>query len=168
MSDMVSELTKNRTDISHDFDFLFGTWRVENKMLTRRLEGSDDWQTFEATQQCAPVLGGLGNTDEMVSLDGTPIGMSLRFLNRETQQWHIYWVSYRDGVMQPPVIGQFKDGVGIFENTDTWMGKPIIVRFLWTNLDTIPQWEQFFSADNGQTWEKNWEMRFIRIEEYQP
>ncbi|MCU0480578.1 MAG: hypothetical protein MUE54_05125 [Anaerolineae bacterium] len=151
-------------NISPDFNFLLGRWRVENKMLPKRLEGSDDWKTFEATQECTSVLGGVGVIDEMIHTEGTSIGMSLRFFNRETQQWFIYWVSYRDGVMQPPVTGNFKDGEGIFEGADIWNGTPIIVRFRWTNTDTpTPRWEQFFSSDNGQTWEKNWEMNFTRI-----
>lgn len=150
--------------ISHDFDFFIGRWRVDNKMLPKRLEGSDEWKTFEATQECTSVLGGLGVIDEMISTDGTPIGMSLRFFNREKQQWFIYWVSHRDGVMQPSVTGNFKDGVGIFEGADTWNDIPIIARFVWSNIHTeTPRWEQFFSSDNGQTWEKNWEMNFTRI-----
>jgi len=151
-------------DVSQDFNFLLGQWRIENKMLPKRLEESNDWVTFEATQKGMSVLGGLGILDEMIGIDGSPIGMSLRFFNRQFQQWFIYWVSYRDGVMQPPVIGNFKDGVGIFEGADTWNGKSIIARFVWSNILTeTPRWEQFFSLDNGQTWEKNWEMNFTRI-----
>ena len=150
-------------DISHDFDFLFGSWRVENHKLSKQLQGNLEWEKFEATQTCLPALGGVGNTDQMIALDGTPIGMSLRLFNREIQQWSIYWVGYRDGVMQPPVIGNFKDGVGIFEGNDIWNGKPIIVRFVWTMINTQPRWEQFFSSDDGLTWEKNWEMNFTKI-----
>jgi hypothetical protein len=152
------------TDIPHDFDFLFGHWHVHNRRLTKILQGGTEWVTFEATQICAPALNGIGNTDEMIGLDGTPIGMSLRFFNRELKKWFIYWVGYGDGVMQPPVAGSFTDGIGIFEGADTWHGKPILVRFVWSNIATgIPRWEQFFSPDDGQTWEKNWEMNFTPI-----
>jgi hypothetical protein len=151
---------------SHDFDFFFGSWRVHNRRLLKRLNACTEWETFEATQTCFPVLDGLGNTDQMNALDNTPIGMSLRFFKRETAQWHIHWVSYSDGVMQPPVIGTFMNGVGTFEGVDIWETKLIIVRFLWTNIHTpTPRWEQFFSPDRGQSWEKNWEMNFTRIAE---
>jgi len=157
--------THTKAELTHDFDFLMGDWRVHNRKLVKRFQGSDEWETFEATQTCLPALGGLGNTDQMIALDGTPIGMSLRFFKRETQQWYIYWVGYSDGVMQPPVVGTFADGVGTFEGEDVWDGKPIIVRFTWTRIHSdSPRWEQFFSPDDRETWEKNWEMNFTRLD----
>lgn len=157
--------TLPKTDVSHDFDFFFGRWHVHNHKLTKRLQNSSDWIDFDATQECLPALGGLGNTDQLIAQDGTPIGMSLRFFNRETQQWNIYWVSFSDGIMQPPVAGTFTNGVGIFEGQDVYAGTPITVRFVWSGTNTnTPKWEQYFSTDNGQTWEKNWIMTFTRIE----
>ncbi len=155
-----------KTDVSHDFDFFYGRWIVHNHKLKKRLQGSSEWEDFDATQQCLPALGGLGNTDQLIAQDGTPIGMALRFFNRAEQRWYIYWVSYSDGIMQPPVAGTFKDGVGVFEGPDVYQGIPITVRFVWSNINTpMPRWEQFFSTDNGQTWESNWVMTFERIED---
>ena len=34
----------------HDFDFLHGHWRVHNRRLRQRLRGSNDWESFDATQ----------------------------------------------------------------------------------------------------------------------
>ncbi len=153
-------------DAIHDFDFLRGSWRVHNRRLLKRLQGADEWEEFEAmTPDCFPVLDGLGNIDELHTEAG-PVGMSLRFFNKQTGQWHIYWVSSRDGVLQPPVVGSFKDGIGIFEGADTWVGKPILVRFTWSDITpTSARWQQEFSPDNGQTWELNWIMEFTRIED---
>jgi hypothetical protein len=150
----------------HDFDFFYGSWRVHNRRLKVRLGGSDDWETFEAiTPRCAPVLGGLGNTDELHLENGDRIGMSLRFFNLQTQQWSIYWVSARDGILQPPVVGSFSDGVGIFEGPDVYDGKPILMRFTWSDITpSSARWQQAFSPDSGQTWETNWIMTFTRIE----
>ena len=62
-----------------------------------------------------------------------------------------------------PVVGRFVDGVGTFLAEDTFEGRPIVVRFLWTRTDTpSPRWEQAFSEDGGTTWETNWEMDFTR------
>jgi hypothetical protein len=156
----------NKTDVSHDFDFFFHRWIVHNHKLTRRLQGSNEWIDFDATQRCVPALGGLGNTDQLIAEDGTPIGMSLRFFDREKQQWSIYWVSFSDGLMQPPVHGTFTNGVGIFEGDDVWEGTPVRVRFVWSDIHTpMPKWEQYFSPDNGKTWEKNWVMTFELLED---
>jgi len=51
---------------SHDFDFLFGTWRVEHRRLTARLVGCDEWEEFDGTSVAYPILGGLGNIDDGV------------------------------------------------------------------------------------------------------
>jgi hypothetical protein len=42
-------------------------------------------------------------------------------------------------------------------------GRPILVRFTWSRVMTrTPRWEQSFSADGGETWERNWIMDFTR------
>lgn len=148
----------------HDFDFLHGAWQVQNHRLVKRLQGSTDWEDFPATSLCRPLLDGVGNQDEF----RTPhwpgyIGMSLRFFNLATQQWSIYWASNRTGVLEPPVVGSFSNGVGRFEGDDTFEGRPIRVVFTWSGVDTpTPRWEQAFSADGGLTWEMNWRMDFSR------
>lgn len=158
--------SSNRADGLHDFDFFYGKWRVHNKRLVKRLQGSKEWETFEATQECLPVLGGLGNIDELhpEKPQGQPLGMSIRFYNLETKQWSIYWVSSRDGVLQPPVVGSFSNGVGIFRGPDEFQGKPILVRYKWSEITAnSARWEQAFSPDNGRTWETNWVMDFARL-----
>lgn len=53
----------------HDFDFLLGKWRVENRKLKERLAGCDDWDKFVATLEVKPILNGLGNVDEFAAVD---------------------------------------------------------------------------------------------------
>jgi hypothetical protein len=61
------------------------------------------------------------------------------------------------------VLGSFDGDTGIFEGEDTFEGRPIRVRFVWSGVDTAtPRWEQAFSADGGKTWETNWIMEFTR------
>jgi hypothetical protein len=158
--------TAKEHDGSHDFDFFFGRYRAHNKRLVGRLRGSTTWESFEHTSDCRPVLGGLGNMDENVFDDPSRpgfIGMSLRLFDPQTRQWSIYWADNRVGVLQPPVVGSFSNGVGIFEGPDGFEGKPILVRYTWSNItSTSARWEQAFSPDNGQTWETNWIMDFTR------
>ena len=148
-----------------DFDFFFGSWTVRNRYLGERLRGSDDWQEFEATSEARPLPGVLGNEDEFrTEALGGFVGMSFRFFDPEAERWSIYWAdSRRPGVLDPPVFGAFANGSGVFEGTDVLAGKPILVRFTWTNLDTgAPRWEQAFSGDGGESWELNWVMEFAR------
>jgi hypothetical protein len=111
------------------------------------------------------VLGGLGNIDDFTPKNWKPgfIGLSLRIFNPKTQQWSIYWADNDRAVLDPPVVGKFSQGVGIFEGADTLEGKPIRMRFIWSKITlNSAQWEQEFSDDDGQTWEKNWVMEFTR------
>ena len=53
--------------------------------------------------------------------------------------------------------------MGQFYADDTFDGRPIRLRFIWSRTDTqSPRWEQAMSADGGQTWEVNWTMDFTR------
>ncbi|MDX6620148.1 MAG: hypothetical protein QOK36_2534 [Gaiellales bacterium] len=150
---------------ARDFDFLFGSWSVHNRCLRDRLAGSVEWEEFEATSVARPLLDGMGNEDEFRSEhDGGMIGMSFRFFDADSGQWSIYWAdSRRCGVLDPPVFGSFRHGLGIFEGEDTFAGRPILVRFTWSRTTTPgPRWEQAFSADGGESWELNWVMDFTR------
>ena len=148
---------------AHDFDFLFGRWSVHNRRLRRRLAGSGEWDEFAAEHVARPLLDGMGNEDEFrTDHDGGMIGMSFRFFDPKSRLWSIYWAdSRRCGRLDPPVVGSFADGIGMFEGIDALEGKPIRVRFVWSQIETAePRWEQAFSADGGQTWETNWIMEF--------
>jgi hypothetical protein len=159
-------------DGSHDFDFYFGRWRVHNERLRERLVGSTDWQSFDAIQECRPILGGLGNIDEFVTDEfGAALffGMTLRLFDRETRHWRIWWASNRKAGLEPPVIGTFVDGIGRFEGDDAHNGIPVRVRFIWSDIGPDrASWEQAFSADGGRTWETNWRMGMTRLAAYEP
>jgi hypothetical protein len=93
------------------------------------------------------------------------VGMSLRLYNPHTRKWSIYWANNQKGVLEPPVVGSFSNGVGVFEGHDELDGRPIIVRFTWSNITaTGARWEQEFSPDEGRTWEKNWIMVMTRVD----
>jgi hypothetical protein len=164
--------TKERFAMQHDetaaatnFDFLFGRWRIDNERLKERLVGSNDWERFEASGECRPVLGGVGNVDSFdTTWNGGFRGMTLRLLNLDTRQWSIYWASNRSGVLEPPVVGAFESGVGRFFGRDTHKGIPVLARFIWSEITpTSAHWQQAFSTDEGKTWETNWHMRMSRV-----
>ncbi|MBX9401058.1 hypothetical protein K4L06_07010 [Lysobacter sp. BMK333-48F3] len=153
-------------DGRHDFDFYHGRWRVENRRLAQRLAGSDDWIEFEATDECRPVLGGLGSVDRYrTDWNGGIEGFALRLYRPQSRQWHVYWASDRDGVLEPPLVGGFRDGVGLFEGLEAHQGRMLRARATWSQIraDSV-HWEQALSPDDGRTWETNWVMRMTRID----
>ena len=153
---------------ARDFDFFMGRWNVHNRRLRKRLAGSDEWDEFEATSVARSLLDGLGNEDEFrTDYDGGFIGMSFRFFDSVKRRWSIYWAdTRRGGELDPPVFGSFSGDTGVFEGSDLFEGRPIIVRFTWSGVTTpTPRWEQAFSEDGGETWETNWVMEFTRAED---
>jgi hypothetical protein len=151
----------------HDFDFLIGHWRVSHRRLRERLKGSDEWQEFEGHCAMHTTLGGFGNVDDnLLHLPTGPYrAVGVRAFDRASRRWSIWWLDERDlRRLDPPVIGSFESGVGSFYAEDEHEGRPIRVRFRWTETGSgAPRWEQAFSVDGGQSWETNWTMRFQRV-----
>jgi hypothetical protein len=148
-----------------DFDFWMGTWNVRGRRLRERLAGCHEWDDLDATSVAWPLLDGLGNVDEFrTDYQGGFVGMSLRLFDSATRMWSIYWADSRNtGPLDPPVVGFFSDGVGVFECDDTFDNRPIRVRYTWSRVTTDhPRWEQAFSTDEGETWETNWINDFTR------
>jgi hypothetical protein len=150
----------------HDFDFLVGTWSVHHRRLKERLADNDDWQEFRGTSDARKILGGAGNVDDNVlELPGdTYRAVSLRTFDPTTQAWSIWWVDGRHpDRLDPPVVGGFANGLGTFLADDTFNGRPIRVRFIWSRITSDScRWEQAFSPDGGESWETNWVMEFER------
>jgi hypothetical protein len=144
-------------DGSNDFDPLLGSWKYHLKRRLNPLTGSDKWVEYEGTGVCRKIYDG-AQIDEFTG-DGPAgqiVGLTLRTYNPSTHQWRLYWANQKVGVLDPPQVGEFKNGVGEFFAQDTINNKTILIRFHWTNLNTTPHFEQSFSNDGGKTWEANW------------
>jgi len=160
---MTSEHRADRHDGRHDFDFLHGSWHSRQRRLRSRLAGCDEWDEFAADLHCKPLLGGLGNTDELSSPVMTYTGLALRLYDEAERTWSIYWITGGSSAIEPPVVGHFADGTGDFIAPDTHDGRPVLVRYRWSGITpTSARWAQALSADNGATWETNWTAEFSR------
>lgn len=147
----------------NDFDFLIGSWNINNRQLKTLLVGSDDWETYASTSTCYRIFEGGGNTEEIVFTGRGNRGLTLRLFDLERKEWSLYWASSRTGLLYPPVVGTFTDGCGDFYGDDTHDGTPIRAHFRWSDITpTSARWEQRFSVDGGQTWETNWVMEYNR------
>jgi hypothetical protein len=145
-----------------DFDFRTGDWHVVNRRLRQRWVACDEWDVFEATARCEPVMGGVVNVDEMECPARDFSGLALRVFNLSTSQWAIYWVNSNVGVLEPPVFGGFDGAHGLFEGPDHDGDIAIDVQFSWTIIDDDHnRWQQAFRRDGGD-WEVNWIMEFTR------
>ena len=166
---------KDVRDGSHDFDFIYGRWRMPNRRLVKRFADSHEWDNFVTCDEGMPLAGGIGDMDFWrTNYWPNFVGVTVRTYDPETGLWRIYWVDNRfsHGAIGPPVVGKFTGNVGVFEGKDTSDGKPVLVRFLWTvnpkGSKVVAKWQQAFSADDGKTWEINWENEFIHDDHCEP
>lgn len=147
----------------HGFDFLMGSrWKVHLKRLLHPLTGSTTWVELDGWSQTHPLWDGRANVDEFVTRSGDGSmnveGLTLRLYNGKTGEWSLYWGTSTLGALaMPPTVGKFADGRGEFYDHEDYQGKPIIVRYIWSDMSpTHAHFEQSFSADGGKTWEVNW------------
>jgi hypothetical protein len=158
------------TSSEHDFDFIFGHWRVLNRKLVDVTDPAcDQWVEFDAVSDVSPILFGFGHIDRMKVAapadGGAPFeGFTLRLFDPSDQTWRIWWSSTRaPGVLDTPVVGRFDGSHGVFDASDTIGGRHALVRFEWlVDQPHGPVWQQSFSYDDGRTWAMNWQMLFTK------
>jgi hypothetical protein len=146
-------------DGQHDFDFNFGTWRTEIKRLQHPLTGSKTWLAYTGTHVVRKVWNGRANLGEL-EIDGPTghiEGLSLRLYNPQSHQWNLLFASSGGGTLSVPMVGEFRDGRGEFFDQETFNGRAILARTVWSDItSTSCRSEQAFSDDGGKTWEVNW------------
>jgi hypothetical protein len=153
-------ITASSTSSNKDFDYLIGKWTMKNKHLNARLANCKEYTKFETTVENFAALQGNGNFDvvrRQLSDGKVYEGRTIRTFDPETKLWRLYWIDSNGGAIDPPVVGSFTGGIGLFFCKDYQVGRPVIVVFRWdkTNPEQ-PVWSQAFSDDNGKTWEWNY------------
>jgi len=160
--------TTTERDGRNDFAPLIGKWKYHLKRLQNRLTGSTTWTEFEGSGVCYKIWDGRAELDtiEVDSPTGHIEGLTLRTHNPQSHQWRLYWANSKIGILDPPQIGEFKNGRGEFYAQDTIDGKSVLIRYVWTNVTTnTPHFEQSFSDDGGKTWEVNWITDQTRVQD---
>ena len=150
---------------ARDFDPLIGSWKLPTRRLQHPLTGSTTWVDLQGTGECFKVWDGRAQLDtiEMDGSTGHIEGLTLRLFNPQAHQWSLYWANSKIAKLDPPQVGEFKNGRGDFYAQDTINGKTILIRYDWTNLTSTPHFEQSFSDDGGKTWEANWITDEMRV-----
>lgn len=150
---------------THDFDFEFGSWTAHLERIRHPLSGDKAWVRYDGTSIVHPLLHGRENVGELDVRGpaGSIEGLTIRTFNPAAQRWNVYWVNAGDGVVTTPMTGGFQNGAGLFFGRDTYLGKPILVRFRFVNVSRRRfYFEQAFSGDDGKSWEVNWKASFER------
>ncbi|MEO7208700.1 MAG: hypothetical protein ABI356_06845 [Steroidobacteraceae bacterium] len=146
-------------DGQHDFDFNFGTWKSHIKRILDPLSGSTKSIELNGTVTVRKVWGGRAQWEE-IEADG-PYGhwqgLTLFLYNPQAHQWSQSFVNSKDGVLTVPSIGAFKDGRGELFAADTFNGRAILVRGVWSDIKPDShRYEESYSDDGGRSCEVDW------------
>lgn len=143
----------------HDYDFNMGHWSTQIRAVENPLSAPGVWTHLHGTHVVYRVWGDWADIGQL-EVDG-PSGhiedMALRLYDRKTQQWRVYFANSRSGILQPPMVGEFKDGVGTFVFLDEMEGKTVLVRNVWSGITPKTCHQDWaISADGGKTWVQTW------------
>jgi hypothetical protein len=147
----------------HDFDFLFGRWKVH---LKRKVPGTERWTESDGYGIYRKVWDGRANLNEFFSESPNERveGLTVRTYNPATHLWSLYWANSRDGILSSAQVGKFDHGQGEFYAQDNSDGKGTLVRYVWSKITpTSAHFEQAFSEDGGRNWDINWISDMTRI-----
>jgi hypothetical protein len=149
----------------HDFDFQLGTWRTHISRLLHPLSGSKTWVEMTGTKVVRKVWNGRAFLEEVEA--GGPKshfeGLTFFLYNPESHQWSLNFANSSAGTFSQPAIGEFKNGRGEFFDQETFNGRTILVRIVWSDITANShRFEQSFSDDGGKTWEPNFVARLTR------
>ena len=114
-------------------------------------------------------MGGYANVDDDVFEvpGGTYRGVAPRSFDAKSRQWSIWSLDSRTPLapLDPLVRGNIHDGVGPFYADEMWNGKPIRMRFIWSEITPSScHWEQALSAEGGKSWETKWIQDLKRVQ----
>jgi hypothetical protein len=155
-------------DGQHDFDFHFGNWHTNVQILVHPLTGSRTWVESDGTVAVRKILDGRGNLEELEASNATTHfkGITLFLYNPQSHQWTQSSANVNDGTLSAPLIGEFKNGRGEFYGQQTYNGRSILVRFVWSDITADSYHvEQSYSPDGGKTWEPNLLVNLTRDKE---
>jgi hypothetical protein len=143
----------------HDFDFNIGSWKTRIRTVPSPLSAPGRWRDLRGTHVVYRVWNDWANIGQL-EIDG-PGGhdedLALRLYDRETRQWRVYFANSSSGALDPPMIGEFKDGVGTFVGLRDIDGRIVLTRNTWSGITaTRCRQDWAISSDGGGTWVPTW------------
>jgi hypothetical protein len=152
-------------DGQHDFDFDFGVWHTHIRRVLDPFSPGSEAIELNGTVSVRKVWGGRASLEE-IEVDG-PKGhweaMTLFLYNPSAQQWSMNFINARIGELNSPLIGSFHDGRAELIATDTFQGRPILVRGIWSEiLPDSHRYQELYSADGGKTWAASFDAHLTR------
>jgi hypothetical protein len=154
-ADAGSATTGAARDGEHDFDFNIGVWHTHIRRISDPLSGSGKSVELNGTVTVRKVWDGRAQLEE-IEADGPNghwEGLTVFLYNPQAHQWSQSFIDSKMAALNSPEIGAFHDGRGELFSQDTFQGKSILVRAVWSEIaPNSHRFEELYSADGGKTW----------------
>jgi hypothetical protein len=142
-------------DGAHDFDFNIGIWHTHIRRVPDPWSSPDKSVVLDGTVTVRKVFDGRAQLEEIEAEgpSGHWEGLTLFLYNPQAHQWSQSFIDSKMAALNSPEIGAFHDGRGELFSSDTFNGKAILVKAVWSNIDPDSHhFEELFSNDGGKTW----------------
>ena len=139
--------------LSHDFDFNYGTWRTHIKYLRGSL-AKPAWGTQSGTVTLRNLLKGRAMLEE-ISVGGSDgfAGLTLYLFDSQSHEWSQIYADSSDGTFGPPMTGRFSNGRAELFGQGTLGHATVLQRGVWSNVTPgAHRFEIDVSTDAGTSW----------------
>jgi hypothetical protein len=154
-------------DGRHDFGFNIGVWHTHIRRVLDPLSDSKESIELNGTVTVREVWDGRAQLEE-IETDGPKghwEGLSLFLYNPSAHQWSQSFINSQIAELGTPLIGEFHDGRGELFGQDTFQGKTILVRGVWSVIEPDShRYEESYSDDGGHTWKLSFLANLTRDE----
>ena len=152
-------------DGSHDFDFSLGNWTTEVTIIKDPFNKPDEQVHMRGTKVARPIWNGKGWIEE-IGADGPNShwqGATIFLYDPAAHQWSQNYVDSSDGRMEPPSIGEYRDGKLEFYSQESVDGRAMLLRGTWTILSKdLHTYVIDRSIDGGRSWHTSFIAKVMR------
>lgn len=152
-------------DGAHDFDFNIGVWHTHIRRNLDPFSESSPSIELNGTVTVRKIWGGKAELEEIETEgpNGRWEGLSLFLYNPASHQWSQSFINSRSAELGTPLIGEFHDGRANLFGQDTFKGRSIIVRGVWSDIQPDShRYEEAYSDDGGKTWKPSFRADLTR------
>ena len=154
-------------DGSHDFDFALGSWTTEVTIIKDPFNKPNEQTHMRGTKVARPIWNGKGWIEE-IGADGPDShwqGATIFLYDPAAHQWSQNYVDSSEGRIEPPSIGEYRDGKIEFYSQEVVDGRAMLLRGTWTIMSKdLHTYEIARSIDGGRFWHTSFIARVSRAQ----
>ena len=154
-------------DGSHDFDFALGHWTTEVTMIKDPFNKPNEQTHMRGTKVARPIWNGKGWIEEIEAGDPGSHwqGATIFLYDPAAHQWSQNYVDSSEGRIEPPSIGEYRDGKIEFYSQEVVDGRAMLLRGTWTIISKdLHTYEIARSVDGGRSWHTSFIARVSRAQ----